>query len=59
MGQRELFNKWHWGNWTATCKRMRFKNKFEKTKLKNIGSRTLVSLFWAFGLIQGAMPRWG
>ena len=25
-GEKSLFDKWHWGNWTATFKRMKLGN---------------------------------
>ena len=29
-----LFNKWYWGNWSTTCKRMKLSNIIHKNKLK-------------------------
>ena len=32
--KESLFNKWCWGNWTATCKRMKEHFLTHKNKLK-------------------------
>ena len=44
-GNHNPFNKWYWGNWTATCKRMKFdnihKNELKWIKDLNIRSYTI------------------
>ena len=40
-GNHNPFNKWCWGNWTATCKRMKFDHYITTyTKMNSNGLKT-------------------